>query len=128
MPSCQRISSTSRPWLHRNIQSRCQTSNHQNYLLHCCSTSLVHSTTRCQQCIPTWNTKRRCVHDQPPGFVDSILPSYICKLNKSISGLKQEPRVWYEELALFFWHWDFSNPSQTPLCSSTPRMAWHYLC
>lgn len=88
MPGCQRISSTSRPWLHQNIQSRCQTSNHQNYLLHCCSTLLVHSTTRCQQCIPTWNTKRRCVHDSA---------SRICRFHIAFIHLQiKQVNIWLE--------------------------------
>jgi histone deacetylase 1/2 len=35
---------------------------------------------------------------QPPGFIDSTLPSHICRLKKSLYGLKQAPRAWYQEL------------------------------
>jgi len=28
---------------------------------------------------------------QPPGFVNSALPSYVCRLHKSLYGLKQAP-------------------------------------
>ncbi|XP_057506617.1 LEAF RUST 10 DISEASE-RESISTANCE LOCUS RECEPTOR-LIKE PROTEIN KINASE-like 2.5 [Actinidia eriantha] len=38
---------------------------------------------------------------QPPGFVDTNLPKYVCKLNKAIYGLKQAPRAWYNELRRF---------------------------
>ncbi|KAA0057477.1 Copia protein [Cucumis melo var. makuwa] len=31
---------------------------------------------------------------QPPGYVNSTFPDYVCKLNKAIYGLKQAPRAW----------------------------------
>jgi hypothetical protein len=38
---------------------------------------------------------------QPPGFVDSALPSHVCRLYKFLYGLKQAPRVWYTRLSDF---------------------------
>jgi histone deacetylase 1/2 len=38
---------------------------------------------------------------QPPGFVDSALPSHVCRLYKSLYGLKQAPRAWYTRLSDF---------------------------
>lgn len=35
---------------------------------------------------------------QPPGFVMSGQENLVCKLRKSIYGLKQSPRAWYEEV------------------------------
>jgi hypothetical protein len=35
---------------------------------------------------------------QPPGFVDSALPSYVCRLHKSLYGLKEALRAWYTRL------------------------------
>lgn len=32
---------------------------------------------------------------QPPGFIDSKFPHFICKLDKAIYGLKHAPRAWY---------------------------------
>jgi histone deacetylase 1/2 len=36
---------------------------------------------------------------QPPGFEDATHPSFVCKLQKSIYGLKQSPRAWYSRLS-----------------------------
>jgi histone deacetylase 1/2 len=36
---------------------------------------------------------------QPPGFEDARYPSHVCKLQRSIYGLKQSPRAWYARLS-----------------------------
>lgn len=46
---------------------------------------------------------------QPPGFVDSDHPHYVCKLRKALYGLKQAPRAWYNELRQFLLSSGFSN-------------------
>jgi histone deacetylase 1/2 len=38
---------------------------------------------------------------QPPSFVDSSLPSHVCRLHKSLYGLKHAPRAWYTHLSDF---------------------------
>ncbi|OMO69204.1 Reverse transcriptase, RNA-dependent DNA polymerase [Corchorus capsularis] len=46
---------------------------------------------------------------QPPGFIDSTYPNYVCKLDKGICGLKQAPRAWYNMLKSFLLAYGFSQ-------------------
>nr|GEY83823.1 retrovirus-related Pol polyprotein from transposon TNT 1-94 [Tanacetum cinerariifolium] len=36
---------------------------------------------------------------QPPSFVDSRYPHYVCLLHRSLYGLKQAPRAWFQRFA-----------------------------
>lgn len=55
-------------------------------------------TVGCTKCSFTWCVGRGCLYESAPGYVDSHLPTHVCKLNKSSYGLKQAPRVWYHRL------------------------------
>jgi hypothetical protein len=39
--------------------------------------------------------------EQPPGYVDSKLPTHVCKLQKALYGLKQAPRAWFERFTSY---------------------------
>jgi hypothetical protein len=39
--------------------------------------------------------------EQPPGFEDEEYPNDVYKLHKTLRGLKQDPRAWYECLRDF---------------------------
>lgn len=36
---------------------------------------------------------------QPPGFENTAMPHYVCKLDKALYGLKHAPRAWYARLS-----------------------------
>ncbi|KAH9659677.1 hypothetical protein KPL70_023950 [Citrus sinensis] len=46
---------------------------------------------------------------QPEGFIDSQHPTYVCKLNKALCGLKQAPRAWYDRLRGSLLQWGFQT-------------------
>lgn len=39
--------------------------------------------------------------DQPLGFVSGTYPNHVCKLKKSLFGLKQSPRAWFGKIIEF---------------------------
>lgn len=47
--------------------------------------------------------------EQPPGFIDTDRPDYVCRLHKAVYGLKQAPRAWYMELCSFLLSSGFKN-------------------
>jgi histone deacetylase 1/2 len=46
---------------------------------------------------------------QPPGFEDARFPSHVCKLQRSIYGLKQSPRGWYARLSHLLYQLGFTS-------------------
>jgi hypothetical protein len=47
--------------------------------------------------------------DQPQGFMQDGKEHLVCKLKKSLYGLKQSPRAWYQCIDMFFTHEGFSR-------------------
>ncbi|KAJ3686759.1 hypothetical protein LUZ61_015923 [Rhynchospora tenuis] len=51
---------------------------------------------------------------QPPGFVDSAHPNHVCLLKKSIYGLKQSPRAWFQKLSSTLIQFGFTPSKYDP--------------
>lgn len=45
------------------------------------------------------NLKETVYVEQPPVFIDSLLPNHVCLLKKSIYGLMQAPWAWFDWLS-----------------------------
>lgn len=67
---------------------------------------------------------------QPPGFIDSDRPSFVCKLQKALYGLKKAPRAWYTKLCAFLLQSGFTNSlADTSFFSSVRHIYLStYLC
>lgn len=61
--------------------------------------------------------------DQPPGFIDTQHPDFVCHLNKSIYGLKQALRAWFDRFILHILRMGFqcSRADSTMFILHSPR-------
>ena len=65
--------------------------------------------------------------EQPPGFEDHKFPNHVYKLQKTLYGLKQEPRAWFECLKEFLLKQGFEIGKADPTFSLT-KLVKIYLC
>ncbi|GJV88416.1 putative ribonuclease H-like domain-containing protein [Tanacetum coccineum] len=53
------------------------------------------------QCFSLWKIKEEVYVCQPPGFKDPDFPDRVYKVEKTLYGLHQAPRAWYETLSTY---------------------------
>ena len=46
---------------------------------------------------------------QSKGLIDAKNPTFVCRLHKSLYGLRQVPRAWYDRLCRTLYDWGFHN-------------------
>lgn len=51
---------------------------------------------------------------QPVGFVDKTQPDHVCLLHKSLYGLKQSPRAWFDKFSSFLLEFGFKCSIKDP--------------
>lgn len=51
---------------------------------------------------------------QPAGFVDKTKPNHVCLLHKSLYGLKQSPRAWFDKFSSFLLEFGFKCSVKDP--------------
>ncbi|RVW27213.1 Retrovirus-related Pol polyprotein from transposon RE1 [Vitis vinifera] len=61
-----------------------------------CQSRLVLATTGHKKCVSKWDLEEEVYMEIPPGFEESMAKNQVCKLQKSLYGLKQSPRAWFD--------------------------------
>ncbi|GJW34629.1 retrotransposon protein, putative, ty1-copia subclass [Tanacetum coccineum] len=60
------------------------------------------------------NLKEQVYMKQPPGFIDPQRPNHVCLLHKSLYGLKQALRAWFERLSKALFDLGFKGSKTDP--------------
>ncbi|GJY63746.1 putative RNA-directed DNA polymerase [Tanacetum coccineum] len=60
------------------------------------------------------NLKEQVYMKQPLGFIDPQRPNHVCLLHKSLYGLKQSPRAWFERLSKALFDLGFKGSKMDP--------------
>lgn len=67
---------------------------------------------------------------QPPGFSTLGFEDLVCMLNRTLYGLKQSPRAWYQEIDAFsYFHPDGNEVRRITTCTSiVHQVPWSLSC
>jgi hypothetical protein len=87
--------------LRRDFQPGCETKHHSHGARYCCLLRLARSTARCEERLPPRHPQRDCFLQLARRFTDPAHPDLICRLHKSLYGLKQTPQAWHSQFATY---------------------------
>lgn len=65
---------------------------------------------------------------QPPGFIDMSNPDFVCRLRKSLHGLKQSPHMWHMRLTNALLAFGFHSSKADVSLYSLRRGAVTFFC
>lgn len=72
--------------------------------------------------------KEKVYMEQPPGYVDHQFPNHVCRLHKSLYGLKQALRAWFDRFTSQLLHLGFkASMADSSLFVFHPHQAIIYL-
>jgi len=62
--------------------------------------------------------------EQPQGFEVQDRRTHVCRLKKSLYGLKQSPRAWYERIDNYLMKFGFTRSSVNPNLYFNSSICW----